>query len=246
MSEIFRCIPVPSALFFQEMHHLDFLAETLTSDLKAGASLGRARHIRIWSAACATGEEAYSIALSLLDALNDSAASSPTIYQPGGWRIEVVASDADEAMLAAATEGVYEEGSLRDVPEDLKKRYFLRGRGDMTGRVRVKQRLAELVHFHCLHLEEQPWPVQGPFDAIFVRNFVTGLPPEAQETILREMLRYLHPHAYLILGSSEQVPWLKDAVQSIGKGIYQLRPHGRATYTGGERRIHSRAPRAVE
>jgi chemotaxis protein methyltransferase CheR len=245
LSEIFRCIPSPAALFFQEMHHLQFLAEAITSDLKAGASLGRARHVRIWSAACATGEEAYSIAISLLEALDDSPTPASEVlptrgWQPGGWKIEVVASDADSAMLAAASEGVYEEACLRDVPEDLKKRYFLRGRGDMTGRVRVKQGLSELVQFQSVHLEERPWPVKGPFDAIFLRNFVTALHPETQETILRDILRYLQPHAYLILGSSEQVPWLKDAVQSIGRGIYQLRPHGRAKYAGRERRTPSR------
>jgi chemotaxis protein methyltransferase CheR len=227
-------------LFFQEEHHLQFLAETVASDLKAGASLGRKRHVRVWSAGCATGEEPYSIAISLFDALDDGSSSSVPGYQPGGWRIEIVASDSDAVMLAAAKEGVYEEGALRDVPDELKKRHFLRGRGEMTGRVRVKQVLAELVDFQCILLEERPWPIQGLFDAIFLRNTICSMRPEAQEMILREMLRYLHPHAYLILGSTEEAPWLNDAVQSLGKGIYQLRPHGKAKYVGNERRHHPR------
>lgn len=116
----------------------------------------------------------------------------------------------------------------------------------MIGRVRVKQGLAELVHFQCVHLDHRPWPVEGPFDAIFFRNAVTAFGPEAQEPILREMLRYLNPHAYLILGSAEQASWLKDALLPIGKGIHQLRPRGRARYTGQERRTYPRGRRPLE
>jgi len=246
LSEVTHCVPTSATVFFREMHHFQFLAQTVVSDLRAGASIGRAKHVRIWSAACSTGEEPYSIAISLLEAFGDAASSQPICYQPGGWRIQVIASDSDRTTLAAAMERIYQEESLREAPAQVKERYFLRGRGNMAGRVRVKQGVAELVHFQPFHLQDSHWPIEGPFDVIFFRDTLGVLPRTARERILREMLCYLVPHGYLILGSSEQVPWLKDAVVSMGKGVHQLRPRGKAKYTGNERRNHPRKVRSFE
>jgi chemotaxis protein methyltransferase CheR len=226
------------ASFFQEMHHFKFLAETVVSDLKAGASLGRKPHVRIWSAACSTGEEPYSIAIALLEAFRDAPESAPPIYQPQGWHIEVVASDIE---LTTATERVYSEQSLSGLSPAVQKRYFLRGKGDKTGLVRVKQELAELVDFQHVNLLESDWAIEGRFDVIFFRNALTYFDPEAQERILRKMLRHLEPHSYLILGQSERVPSLRGAALPIGNGIHQSRPRGKVRYTGKERRTHPRS-----
>jgi chemotaxis protein methyltransferase CheR len=226
------------ALFFQEMHHFNFLAETVVSDLKAGASLGRKQHVRIWSAACSTGEEPYSIAIALLEAFRDAPESEPPIYQPQGWHIEVVASDIE---LTTAMDRVYSEQALSGLSPEVQKRYFLRGKGDKTGRVRVKQELAELVHFQHLNLLESDWAIEGRFDVIFFRNALTYFDPEAQEQILRKMLHHLEPHSYLILGQSERVPSLRGAVLPIGNGIHQSRPRGMVRYIGTERRTHPRS-----
>jgi chemotaxis protein methyltransferase CheR len=236
VSETLTCIPRGASLFFEEKHHLEFLAKTIVTDLKAGASLGRSRHIRIWNAACSTGEEAYSIAISLLDALP---ASEP-------WRIEIVATDTDSVLLETAMERIYDEASLGESHPDLKTRYFLRGRGEMSGRVRVKQRVANLIRFQRLRLETRPWSIEGKFDAIFFRSALDSFHPEIAERILRHSLLYLKPHAYLVLGSNDQASWLKDAVISVAHGIHQLRPHGKARYTGDERRIFLRKPLAPE
>ena len=246
MSQIIHRVGVATSSFFQDMHHFTFLSETLVSDLKAGASLGRTRQVRLWSAACSTGEEAYSIAISLLEGFRDASSSEEAIYQPDGWQIEVVASDVDPAMLAIAEERIYNEDALASIPAEGKKRYFLRGRGDMTGRARVKKGVADLVHFQHIDLEARDWPVEGPFDVIFFRNALADLEQEAQEPLLRRMLRYLSPHGYLILGHSESVPWLRDAVLPAGKTIYQLRPHGTAKYAGRERRTQPRRQRKPE
>lgn len=240
LSETIHNVGVNASSFFQEMHHFTFLSETLVSDLKAGASLGRTRQVRLWSAACSTGEEPYSIAISLLEGFRDPSSSEEAISQPDGWQIEVIASDIDPAMLAIAEERVYNEDALAAIPPEGKKRYFLRGRGDMTGRARVKKSVADLVHFQQIDLEASDWPVVGPFDVIFFRNALTDLEREAQELLVRRMLRYLSPHGYLILGHSESVPWLRDAVLPAGNTIYQLRPHGTAKYGGKERRTQPR------
>ncbi len=245
-TEIIDCVPTSEASFFREIYHFRFLAETLVSDLKAGASLGRRQHVRVWSAACFTGEEPYSIAISLLEALRDGPSDAPGIYQPSGWHIEVFASDIDPVALATASEGIYHEDALADVPAETKKRYFLRGRGDMAGRLRVKQGLADLVQFRCVELEEVDWAVEGTFDVIFFRGALSSFHREAQELCLRRMLGYLNPHGYLILGISERVPWLRNAVSPLGNGIHQLRPNGMAKYQGTERRTYPRKRRTPE
>ena len=226
------------ASFFQEAHHFKFLAETVVSDLKAGAALGRKQQVRIWSAACSTGEEPYSIAIALLEAFRDAPESEPPIYQPQGWHIEVVASDIE---LTTATERVYSEQSLSGLSPEVQKRYFLRGKGDKTGLVRVKQELADLIHFQHVNLLETEWPIEGRFDVIFFRNALTYFEPEAQERILRKMLRHLEPHSYLILGQSERLPSLRGAVLPIGNGIHQSRPRGMVRYLGKERRTNPRS-----
>jgi chemotaxis protein methyltransferase CheR len=226
--------PRGTCSFFEQNHHLHFLTKTIVTDLQAGATLGRARHVRIWSAACSTGEEPYSIAISLLETL-------PTINP---WRIEILATDPDSAMLATATERIYDESAVTEI--DLKTRYFLRGKGDMTGHIRVKQRLADLVHFQHLRLQTTPWPIAGKFDAIFFRNALDTFSEEMGERILRNMLLYLNPHAYLILGTCEEASCLRNAVIPLGQGIHQLRPHGKARYTGKERRIFLRTQRSPE
>jgi chemotaxis protein methyltransferase CheR len=234
LNESIHWVSADNPSFFRGIYHFNFLAETVVSDLKAGAFLGRIQHVRIWSAACCTGEEAYSIAISLLEAFR--AGSESPGYDPGGWRVEVVASDADPEALAVAEEGIYTEKSLAAVPAEIKKRHFLRGRGDMTGHVRVKQGLANLVHFQRVDLDGIEWAIKGPFDAIFLRHGLVSMHPRTQELCLRTMLLYLNPHGYLMLDPSDHVPWLGDAVLPLGNGIYQLRPHGKARYTGRERR----------
>lgn len=241
LGEIRDLLTTNQPCFFEEIDHFHFLSKTVVSDLKAGASLGRKQHIRIWSAACSAGEEPYSIAISLLEALRGPSDAESPIFQPHGWHIEVVASDADTAVLATAADGIYRERSLAEVSLAVRKRYFLRGRESMAGCVRVRKGLADLVHFQDFSLTDHHWPLEGRFDVVFFRNALLHFEQETQELLLRRMLQHLQPHGYLILGQSERLPGLRDAVLPIGNGIYQLRPHGMAKYTGNERRTYPRS-----
>jgi chemotaxis protein methyltransferase CheR len=245
LAEIINCVTTNKTSFFREMHHFDFLAQTLVPQLIAGALLGRARSLRVWSAACSTGEEPYSIAISLLDALKTGHASVvPALGQPlspaGGWQVEVVASDIDTVVLATAAQGIYDQESLEEVPPAMQATYFLRGKGDMSGQVRVKKEVARLVKFQRLNLMDETWGIDGLFDVIFFRNALIYFNRETQEVFLRKMLRYLKPRGYLILGHSEHVPWLNDSVEALSNTIHQLRAEKRPAYTGPERRRRPR------
>jgi chemotaxis protein methyltransferase CheR len=245
LAEIINCVTTNKTSFFREMHHFDFLSRTLVPALIAGALLGRARSLRVWSAACSTGEEPYSIVISLLDALKTGYPSVvPSVGQPlsppGGWQVEVVASDIDTVVLATAAQGIYDQESLEDVPPTLQTTYFLRGKGDMSGQVRVKKEVARLVKFQRLNLMDENWAIEGLFDVIFFRNALIYFNRETQETFLRKMLRYLKPRGYLILGHSEHVPWLNDSVEALSNTIHQLRAEKRPAYAGPERRRRPR------
>jgi chemotaxis protein methyltransferase CheR len=248
LGEIINCVTTNKTSFFREMHHFEFLMRTLVPELMAGAARGRARNIRIWTAACSTGEEPYSIAISLLEALETghrSGSVAPGLGQsrssPGGWRIEVVASDIDTAVLATAAEGIYDRESLDDVPAVMQKKYFLRGKGNMTGQVRVKKEVAQLVTFKRINLMDLQWKLEGKFDAIFFRNALIYFNRETQEVFLRRMLGYLKSRGYLILGHSEHVPWLNDSAEALSNTIHQLRAQKRPPYSGPERRRRPRS-----
>jgi chemotaxis protein methyltransferase CheR len=231
LAEMINCVTTNKTSFFREKHHFDFLAKTLVPQAEAGALQGRPRSIRIWSAACSTGEEPYSIAMSLLEALKPGRA----VTSPGGWQIEVVASDIDTTVLATAAEGIYDEECLGDIPAGIQNKYFLRGKEEMSGRVRVKKELSQLIKFHRINLMDSQWALEGLFDAIFFRNALIYFNQDTQEIFLRKMLRYLKPGGYLILGHSEHVPWLNDAVEAIGHTIYRLRT-GRGPAPGPDSR----------
>jgi chemotaxis protein methyltransferase CheR len=175
----------------------------------------------VWSAASSTGEEAYSIAMTLLESRQQSA--------PGmtGWSLEVVASDIDTRVLETAAQGVYPSDSLQSVPVGLRSRYFLRGKDDMAGRVKVRKELRQLVSFKHINLTHAQWNVDGLFDAIFFRNALIYFTQQTQNDVLRRMLLYLKPQGYLFLGHSEHVPWLHDAVTPLKQTIYQLKDSGR-------------------
>jgi chemotaxis protein methyltransferase CheR len=160
---------------------------------------------------------------------------------PGGWQVDVIASDIDTVVLATAAEGIYDRESLEEVPAAMQTRYFLRGKGDMSGQVRVKKEVAQLVKFQRLNLMDETWPIDGLFDVIFFRNALIYFNRETQEVFLRKMLRYLKPRGYLILGHSEHVPWLNDSVEALSNTIHQLRAQKRPPYTGAERRRRPRS-----
>ncbi len=231
LGQLINCITTNKTSFFREKHHFDFLAGTILPEAEALAARGGRRELRIWSAACSTGEEPYTIAITVLDVLNARstkgaplAAGRTIVHTPSeGWHIEVVASDIDTKVLAIAAKAVYVDESIACVPTAMQARYFLRGKDDMSGHVRVKKAVTELVRFERLNLMDTRWPPLTDLDAIFFRNALIYFNRDIQELFLRRMLRCLRPGGYLFLGHSEHVPWLHDAVMPLNHTIYKLR-----------------------
>jgi chemotaxis protein methyltransferase CheR len=236
--ELINCITTNKTSFFREHHHFEFLANTVVPEIQTVAQQGVARSIRIWSAACSTGEEPYSIAITLLEALQTPRrmkAPSSALHGPprpalpgctavsGSWKIEIVASDIDTKVLATAAHGIYSMDSLASVDTPLRKKYFLRGKDDMQGQVKVKPDVARLVQFRRINLQDSRWPLEGLFDVIFFRNALIYFNQETQDVFLRKMACYLKPKGYLFLGNSEHIPWLQDILAPLNQTMYRLR-----------------------
>jgi chemotaxis protein methyltransferase CheR len=238
MRELINCVTTNKTSFFREQHHFEFLSGTVIPQIRAESARGPVRTIRIWSAACSTGEEPYSIAITLLEALKApqrlnarvEAQAAPrrtglqnTTMPQCSCKIEVVASDIDTAVLETAIRGVYNDDSLETVDIQLQRKYFLRGTGDMQGKVKIKPEAARLVQFQRINLMDANWCLDDRFDAIFFRNALIYFNQETQNVFLRKMARLLKPNGYLFLGNSEHIPWLSDILMPLKQTMYRLR-----------------------
>jgi chemotaxis protein methyltransferase CheR len=231
LRELINCVTTNKTSFFRERHHFDFLADTVVPRIKAGTRPGMAKIVRIWSACCSTGEEPYSIAITLLEALQSQqrilVGSAEGRSSVGDWKIEIIASDIDTVVLGKASRAIYPDDSLDSVDQSMQKKYFLRGKDDMQGQVKVKPSVASLVEFKRINLMDQRWPIDIRFDAIFFRNALIYFNQDTQDMFLRRMAAYLKPQGYLFLGNSEHIPWLAHIFAPLNKTMYQLRDLGR-------------------
>jgi chemotaxis protein methyltransferase CheR len=235
--EFINCVTTNKTSFFRESHHFDFLAKTVVPEVQAAVRRGGSRTIRVWSAASSTGEEAYSIAMTLLEALQPQGSFTGPVplcnghprnglsrfSSPGSWKIEIVASDIDTNVLAAGQRAVYSLDALVSVSPPLQKRYFLRGKDGMAGRVKVKPEVTRLVQFKRINLKDPQWPLEGLFDVIFFRNALIYFNQNTQDTFLRKMIQHLKPRGYLFLGNAEHIPWLHGILEPLNQTMYRLR-----------------------
>jgi chemotaxis protein methyltransferase CheR len=195
--------------FFREVHHFDALREQLIPKLKARHA--KDKRLRVWSAGCSTGEEPYSIAITLMQAFNENLS---------GWDVKVLATDLDTNVLEHAQNGIYKLDKTEGIPEPLLKRWFNEGRGDNEGFVRAKDELKSLITFKPLNLMKE-WPMKGPFDVIFCRNVVIYFDKPTQRTLFKRYYDLLSPGGYLIVGHSESLHNINNDFTLLGKTIYQ-------------------------
>lgn len=189
--------------FFREAHHFPILAQH-----HAARSSG---NYSVWCAAASTGEEPYSIAMTLADA-------------PGGGagKFQIHASDIDTQVLEKAQAGVYRQDELRTLSQPQLQRFFLRGTGPHQGMVRVRPELTNRVSFSQLNLLGNDWALPGTFDAIFCRNVMIYFDKETQEKILRRFVPLLKPGGLLFAGHSENFSQISKEFYLRGQTVYGL------------------------
>ncbi len=192
--------------FFREQHHFPVLAELLKH-----SPAGKAP--RIWCAAASTGEEAYSIAITAVEAAG----------QAGTAR--VLATDIDTQVLACAGRGVYGAQAVQACGEARMRRFFLRGTGSNSGMVRVRPEVARMVEFGQMNLLEPDWPLLNrfgtPVDAVFCRNVMIYFNRETQRTLLGRIAAVLRPGGLLFAGHSENFTDCRDWFELRGKTVYE-------------------------
>jgi chemotaxis protein methyltransferase CheR len=211
--QMINCITTNKTDFFRENHHFDFLREQVIPAIRERTLRGHPRKLRIWSAGCSSGEEPYSIAITVREALGSMS----------GWDVRILASDIDTVMVQTAQQGIYKEDKLVDVPEEMLRRYFLRGRGEWQGHFQAKQELRDMITFRRINLVEHPWPFRAVFDAIFCRNVVIYFARPTQQRLFEQMARVLSPEGYLFVGHSENLYWLSDLLVPLPGTVYRLR-----------------------
>ncbi|AKU94042.1 Chemotaxis protein methyltransferase CheR [Labilithrix luteola] len=211
--ELINCITTNKTSFFREPHHFDFLARVMVPEIVERARRTGQRKIRIWSAACSTGPEPWTIALVLREALGSFA----------GWDIRILASDLDTNVLRTAEEAAYDPRELDEVPEAMLRSGFERC---ADGRLRVVAPLRELVSFRRINLIERPWPIRTKFDAVFCRNVAIYFDRPTQQGLFEALTSLLEPTGYLFSGHSENLHWLTHILEPLGHTIH--RPTGAA------------------
>lgn len=188
--------------FFRESHHYPVLAQH--------ARRSTSRPYRVWSAACSTGEEPYSLAMTLCDA-----------FQADRPPVEILATDLDTQVLEKGAAGIYEMDRVEGVDAAHLKRYFLKGAGGRIGQVRLRTNIRELVRFQQLNFHARDWPVNGQFDAIFCRNVLIYFDKPTQHRVLRRLAEHLTHEGLFFAGHSESLLHAADVFMPIGKTVYR-------------------------
>lgn len=195
--------------FFRENHHFDYLRDTFIPEHIS--RFGHSRRLRIWSSASSTGEEPYSIAITLLQAFGSQASE---------WDMKILATDLDTEVLATGIEGVYKKDRIKDLPASNSKSWFKRGRGNNSDMVKVHPDLQQLITFKALNLLHD-WPMRGPFDVIFCRNVLIYFDKPTQQKLVRRFHQMLRPGGLLMLGHSESLAKDDQLYRVLGRTIFE-------------------------
>lgn len=179
--------------FFRDARQFQYLNDELFPRLEADASARGSRRIRAWSAACSTGEEPYSLAMTMLHRFPPAA----------GWHVEVVATDLSTKVLACARAGLWPIDKSSDIPMIYRKEYMLRGTGNQLGKMKVGPEIRAVVKFSRMNLNDPVYSVEGQFDFIFCRNVLIYFDKGLQNRVHSLFYESLVMLGILALGSKE-------------------------------------------
>ena len=194
--------------FYRESDHFDLLEQAVSERLGAGQP-----RLRVWSAACSSGEEPYCIAITLLDAVQKAKCR--------GIDVKVLATDISTRILKAGRRGCYELQKIEPVPKRVRQRYFTRFRAGNTEGYEVVDALKRVVAFRQLNLSQPPFPMRGPFDVVFCRNVMIYFDNEVRARLLREIERLLAPGGLLMVGHSESLTGHLCNLETVRPSVYR-------------------------
>lgn len=204
-SDFINALTTNLTSFFRENHHFEFLKEELFPKLMV-ANQG-SRKLRIWSAGCSIGQEAYSIAMTLKES-----------SFPSSWDVKILATDLDSNVVETGHSAIYPVDHVDGIDDGMVKKYFNRSHDGRS--VQVKEELRKLAFFKRLNLLEE-WPMKGPFDIIFCRNVVIYFNKETQRILFDRYANMLPIGGHLFIGHSENLNGITDRFENLGNTIYR-------------------------
>jgi len=203
LSHFLNSITTNLTSFFRESHHFEFLTKELIPSFKKRS---KTQPIRIWSSASSTGQEPYSIAITLYKNLNIK-----------NHDVKILATDLDSNVLNKGRSGEYGLDEIEQMPRDYLK-YFERNQREGVGR--VKQDIRDMIQFNRLNLLG-PWPIRVKFDVVFCRNVVIYFNKETQKQLFARLADQIVDGGYLIIGHSESLVGMEKRFRACGRTIYQ-------------------------
>jgi chemotaxis protein methyltransferase CheR len=206
------CISTNETRFFREPQQFEFLEKQVIPELRAEAEAGqRARRLRIWSAASSSGEEAYSLAMTLLTHLPPES----------GWNVEIFGSDISTRVLAKARAAIWPIERSSEIPDRYLKRYMLKGKGAQEGTMKASPDLRSIVRFDRINLTSDDFAPLGRFDLILCRNVLIYFDAPTKERVVKGLLARLEPRGLLLLGHAEGMLTMQDRLRRVGPTAYE-------------------------
>jgi chemotaxis protein methyltransferase CheR len=201
--------------FYREAHHFEILKKQLQS-------LPRTARIELWCSAASTGEEPYTMAITAMEAFN-------SMNPP----VRILATDIDTKVLEHARKGVYRMDQIEKIPEDIVRKYFIKGKGDNEGMIHVRPEVQAMVTFRKLNLMDNVWSLRPGFDAIFCRNVMIYFEKDVQLQILKRFAPLMNANGLLYAGHSENFAMARDYFSLRGKTVYTVNAD-KAAKTGAD------------
>lgn len=206
-TELINSVTTNLTAFFRENHHFEYLRDHAIPERMQAA--GTSRNISIWSAGCSTGEEPYSLGMTV----------GEMETQLRGWDVDIAATDIDSDVVGKASSGVYRADRVEGLPKSRLRQWFLKGTGGQQGNVRVKPELRRRIDFGLLNLMK-PWQ-QEPKDIVFCRNVIIYFDKESKQKLVDRFADVIKPGGFLFIGHSESLFKVTERFELIGKTIYR-------------------------
>jgi chemotaxis protein methyltransferase CheR len=201
--ELIDALTTNHTSFLRERAHFDFLTRAANEELREIASL------RVWSAACSSGEEPYSIAMCLAEALRQTRR-----------QFQIRATDISTRVLGTAQRGIYPAARFDNVPDAWRRTYLLRGKGESQGFYKVKPELVQRIQFERLNLIE-PFAERGKFHVIFCRNVMMYFDKATQQDIVQRLTGCLERGGYLFVGHAESLTGIEHSLDYVRPATYR-------------------------
>jgi len=209
--EIINRVTTNKTDFFRENHHFEYLKSTVFPLLEEKHKTNPRKTLRIWSSASSTGEEPYSIAITVYD----------YFHGKPGWDIKIFASDIDTNVLTHADKGIYKEDRFTSVNKDIVTKHFTQVQTNEGKEYKVKPYIRELISFRKVNLMDNSYPFIEKMDIVFCRNVIIYFDKPTQKKIFNNIEKVMQEDGILIIGHSETLFGISDSFKFIGHTIYQ-------------------------